>query len=342
MKCELNKIVFLFSIGISQIASAAIDPILLIRGLGAGLIPLRSVEEREMTPEERLEQAAFNGDLNTVSFFLESGVSPNTQDQQLRTLPMRILMSRDRLERMREGSTLELIDLLINSQNFNPNSRNNRGDTLLLLAARTGNDEIVDCLLDLPNIDVNVRGYQGNTIMHILAFNKINSPPGDHWDAIIDKILVHPNWNGDVKNDNNQTAGDLLETMLIRANILVEKINTAQRNKPAPPPEQELSDIIIAVMDDSDIAEIRAYIENHPDLNINWQHPITGRTLPMLAAATGNPTVMETLLPLLPGYDFGLRDMEGKTVFVYAEEDRNETIIAMLEKAMTEEHTSEQ
>jgi ankyrin repeat protein len=87
---------------------------------------------------------------------------------------------------------------------------------------------------------------------------------------------------------------------------------------------------------DGDIAELQNYIDNHAELNVNWQHPITGRTLPMFAAATGNPEVVGILFHRLIGYNFDLRDRDGKTVFDHARSNRNEAVIAVLETAEAE------
>ncbi|MDR1906874.1 MAG: ankyrin repeat domain-containing protein [Puniceicoccales bacterium] len=340
MRYKLSKIVLLFLIGTSQALFAVFGSVF-FRSINLFPFPV----EEEANPEAQLRQALLTGNTDAVTFLLEAGIDPNEQDQQSWTLAMLIVINRDQLEAIRPGLPLELINLLINSPNFNPNLRNNKGDTVLLLAARCGCEEILECLLDLPNIDVNARGYLGDTVMHLLMINKINLPQFGSWNTAIGKILAHPEWDSNAQNDKGQTVRDLLEIMQNNIATLLEKIDAIQETRLVPLREQELSEIIIAAIggNEDDVVAIQEYLERYPDLNLNWQQPGTGHTLLMCAVTTGDPNIVRVLLQAPYNYDFSLTDYDGKTVFDHARNNYNEDVINILEeeKAKSSEHISE-
>ncbi|MDR1366901.1 MAG: ankyrin repeat domain-containing protein [Puniceicoccales bacterium] len=341
IKRKLNKIAFLVSMGMPQMAPAAVNLTALGPVLEA-MLGQNSGAGREITPEERLDRAIIVGDTETIAFLLEAGIDPNAPDRQLRTLAMKIILGRDQLETIRPRLALEMLTLVTRAKDFDPNMRDHNGDTILHYATKLRYIDIVEHILELPNIDINAHGYSGATIMHLLSTIMINSPQPELWDDIIEKVLKHPNWNGEAKNDRGQTIKEVLDAAQDTINALREKINAALEANPNPQEEQELADIIISTIGEDDVDAIGNYIDEHPNFDVNWQQPGTGRTLPMIAAATGNTTAVIELLRRTRGYNFELTDNDKKTVFDYASDNRNEDMTAVLEAAAERAHMSEQ
>jgi ankyrin repeat protein len=92
----------------------------------------------------------------------------------------------------------------------NPNERSKKGRTLLVMAVRGNWTEMVDALLARPTIDVNAgsthEGFvHGDTPLHTAArAEQVN-------DAIVEKLLGHPDVDADAKNSAGQRARDLAD-----------------------------------------------------------------------------------------------------------------------------------
>lgn len=64
---------------------------------------------------------------------------------------------------MQTNSSHEIVKTLLNSQQIDPNTRDENGKTLLHLATEHGHLDVVKTLLTLPEIDINMRDNQGIT-----------------------------------------------------------------------------------------------------------------------------------------------------------------------------------
>jgi ankyrin repeat protein len=334
MKYKLAKILLLFKIGTTSASHAALTPPmpLILQWLLRN--PLTLPNRTERTEEEnQLIHAAFTGDIATVVFLLDAGINPNLCPNPTdgETLAMHAVRLKNKLETVRSGLTLELINLLINTQTFDPNLHNANNDTVLHIAIGLGNYEIVRCLLNLPSIDINARGRYGNTVLHLLFQKIVCFPNLGPWGAIIDKILTHPNFSENAENNNAQTARSMLEIMKNNIAQFIAKIDTAEEERPGLSNEERLRDAIMAGDQDA----IQDLLLQQPGTNANWRDYNGDRTLLMYAVATGNIEIVQLILTL-PDIDLSSTDHEGKTAFSYAEANRNDDIIRALQEAQGE------
>ncbi|MDR0418142.1 MAG: ankyrin repeat domain-containing protein [Puniceicoccales bacterium] len=326
-KYKLNKIVFLALIGMPQIMPAAApNPFWRII-----LQPNVRLEEA-MTLEDQLYQALERGDERMVAFLLGAGVDSNTRyGPNLQTLAMKAAQLWRRSENRHSELALRIFYSIIEMENFDPNVRDSNNDTIAHYAIRNKSPELAECLFfNRPDIDLNALGSDGQTVMHLLLEKQITSLEPEAWAPIVSIVLDHPNWDSTTRNGKGQTVMDMLAAIKFATEELLERINAVQAANGNPQPEQELADLIVSTINEEDIGLIPDYFDEHPGFNINWQDPETGRTLPMYAVVTGMVGIVEALLARKRGYNFALKDKEGKTVFDYAEANRNEDMMNVL------------
>jgi len=81
---------------------------------------------------------------------------------------------------------------------------------------------------------------------------------------------------------------------------------------------------------EGDLEQFRQIILSNPELNINWAHPgYTNWTALHNAASSGMPEFVKLLLRH-PGVDVNLLDTEGKTPFLHAANNSQETTLLLL------------
>ncbi len=98
-----------------------------------------------------LDQAAYNGDKQTVSALLAMGAPPDSDDPEYSTPLMSAIGSRS-------PQRLEIVELLVR-YGADVNTRSNDGDSALHRAVGVGSPEIVQFLLK-NGADIDVRGHE--------------------------------------------------------------------------------------------------------------------------------------------------------------------------------------
>ncbi|MDR2201009.1 MAG: ankyrin repeat domain-containing protein [Puniceicoccales bacterium] len=293
--------------------------------------------------EINLGVAAFQGDVNTVNFLLESGISPNLRCINSQTRPMMILLCKNMLENIQPGLTTNVLKALISAPGFNPNLRNDNGETLLFLAIKGGCGEIINLLLNFPGIDINATNSVGETILHYIVRTDAHCTVSGR--RIIEKLLEHPRFSLELleaKDSQGKTVKNILEIHTKMNIILSQKLDEVLQKKQEEAiqensVERQLCDAIV----DGNLETIKELIQKNPDLNVNWQDK-ERRTLLMHAIATGSFEVIQTLLDLCPNIDFDLKDCAQKTALNYAESNHDNRVIETLKKAINLHENSEE
>ncbi|MDR0740124.1 MAG: ankyrin repeat domain-containing protein [Puniceicoccales bacterium] len=171
-------------------------------------------------PEESRQfvLACFTGDRDAIDFFLEAGCDPNlvVDPSTNATLAMCLatvvptVPEEPRIPMVLEEPRRVSLQILMLHPSFNPNLRNNFGDTVAHMCVKLRLPPIVSILLDLPNFDVNARGQFGATISHLIALQSIHLPGFGPWSEIIEKIFAHLNWDSEAVDNRGRTVKDLL------------------------------------------------------------------------------------------------------------------------------------
>jgi hypothetical protein len=306
----------------------------------------------DLTDDEMaLIRAILSDDLGSARFYIEAGFGFNTIVNPSKNMTLLMWL----IARCPRVLTQEVLRLLELDQNFDPNFRNNDGNTAAHMCVENGIPLVLNVLLDLPNFDPNTKGSHG-TILHSISMRSIFLFNFGPWGAIIEKILRHPTWDSEVRDNEERTVMDLLaiqkashsvidsvdninfivSNLLFgsgvvvprqNVNILLQKITEAKAGRLSPSPEMQLRDVIMG----GNAGEIRTWLVENPFINVNWQDPTNhGRTLLMYAIATGDYEVVQIILDL-PGVDPTLTDSDGHTALSYAMANRNLDIIGLLQ-----------
>ncbi|MDR1434883.1 MAG: ankyrin repeat domain-containing protein [Puniceicoccales bacterium] len=320
MKNKFSKFILCFFLSNMQISSA-IELFSNLRLADFGQI-LQETIRQELTLEAQLFRAAFTGNIDTFKFLLEAGVDPNITDRHMKTPAMHVLFNEKILEKERPGITFEMINLLVKNKKFNPNLRDDMGNTVLHMAINFRSEKIAELLVKLPEMDINARGKFGDTALHLLSEKLLSMG------SVIRALMARKDLDLTMENDRGNTARSLLESMKIKASLLVNTMDAMVKEKGESSPEENLRDAIIG--DDPD--EIQKLIREFTDLNVNWQD-LKGQTLLMYAVAMGNFEVIQNIL-MLPDINLTLTDAAGKTALDYGKDNRNTRIINILKKAM--------
>jgi ankyrin repeat protein len=284
--------------------------------------PLLEIIGRESSPEVQLFQAALTGNIPVFQFLLDAGIDPNFQDEHRKTLAMHILYNEKILEKGWPGVVLTLMDLLGKAKKFDPNLRDDMGNTILHMAINFRNEKVAKLLVGLPKMNVNARENFGNTAFHLLAKNFLTI------ESIIRSLMEREDLDLTTGNEKGMSARNLLENIKFKASLLLDNMDAKIKERGASSREENLRDAIMG----EDFDGIQRLTKESADLNVNWQDQM-GRTLLMYAITTGNFEVIQSVL-LLPDINLSLADEAGKTALDYAKDNRNARIIDLLEKAM--------
>ncbi|MDR2371818.1 MAG: ankyrin repeat domain-containing protein [Puniceicoccales bacterium] len=162
-------------------------------------------------PEESRQfvLACFTGDRDTIDFFLDAGCDPNLVVDPSTNATLAMCLA-TMVPTVPEEPRHVSLQILVLHPSFNPNLRNNFGDTVAHMCVKLRLPSIVSILLDLPNFDVNARGQFGATISHLIALRSIHLPGFGPWSEIIEKIFAHLNWDSEAVDNRGRTVKDLL------------------------------------------------------------------------------------------------------------------------------------
>jgi ankyrin repeat protein len=291
-------------------------------------------DENATELEVNLGATAFNGDIATLSFLLESGVNPNLRYGNSQTLAMMILLNRPILNMIRPDLAREMLTVLVGTPKFDPNIRNDKGETLLFFAISQCDIAIINLLLNFPGIDINVVNLAGETLLHSLI--RHGAHHSEYGRTIIEKIVNHPRFlleSFEVKDRRGQTAKDCLKMFMHCETLCCQELERAiQRKEDAfaqrDTPEQRLCDAIV----DINLEAVREMLQGNPSINVDWQDS-EGRTLLMHAVVTGDFELIKTFVELCPTIDLSLADRTRKTALSYAKDNRDDRVIKILKKA---------
>jgi hypothetical protein len=275
-------------------------------------------------PDDPLIQAILNGNMDTVAFLLDAGLDPNAivDREKGNTVIMWVVLQRARFEAIRPGLTLEIAQLLINAQNFDPNLHNADEDTILHICVKCCALEILARLLGLPNLNVNVRNRYGQTVLHLLI-QKIGYPSLSLL-PMIRRIIEHPTFQLNATDINGRSVMQMLEDVQANVNKICNMLKAMGEGALEPIPEETLCDAIM----DQNVEEMKKIIAEQT-LNANWKNA-RGQNLLMFAVATGNPAIVEVILDNFHEIDLAATDSNVQTAMDYARKNRNEIVIGML------------
>ena len=169
-----------------------------------------------------LHLAATAGKFDVVKFLLELGADPSLQNHKGKTsagsaeenshisdyLKEQIQLNLNFLQAVHEEK-YEKIKIFL-TQGAQINTRDEKGQTALHIAAAMGNRKILDHLLCELDSDTNAQDHEGNTALHVAAAK------GDAETAF---DLLNFGINTEIKNRKNEQAEDMPST--IRAMMLV-------------------------------------------------------------------------------------------------------------------------
>lgn len=249
------------------------------------------------------------------------------------------------------GNKTEICRLLLSQKDINFNVKDSHGDTIFIIAASRGYDQIVRLLLGY-GIDINQQGFNGNTALFAAIVNQQGK--------IIRIILNHKDCNINVTNNAGDTAfiiavrngnADAVEMLLPHKDLRINEQNhnrefaliEAVQNRYLNILKMLLSHescnvnlkdargdtaLIAAIKNEIESIDIIKMLLARKDININEQNH-NGRSALIEATINGRFHIVKMLLE---HRDIGIniKDDMGNTALMYAVELQNQPIIKLM------------
>ena len=325
-----------------------------------------------------LHQAARDGCIESVRYFLSKGIDPNTRDHTGGTVPM-IAAHQGHVEVMQELLDISNIDLNVVDKNdrtaltlaamkghikvvkllLNALKDLTPGEvgTAILYASTYGKFDVVKELLHFKDIDFTLTGEEGSTALNAAIIYG--------WLAIVQELLRYDGINIDAVDVHRRTAFmiaayygeiDLMRIMLnLGADINLTDVKGKNVLMYAIEGENdEVIDFVVqlekldmSLVDNSGANVLMYVIKNHnqqvfetllPHADVNLVN-IEGNSALILAAQEGLVEFVRVLLKT-PDINLEIINKEGKTAFMYAVESGNLKIVKefLLSKKITPAH----